>query len=305
MRRTVPILLMMTTWTTARAEPISFEEVREVVFREPLSRPPDYGHPELRMLLNGLSGAMFHRFYRTFQQDLDLKPWRTKLAHRVGVCADARWKIDGVSPATGLLDEGADIPALVRFAVGNNRPTPGPVPRIFSMAVKLFPTSDPRQAVETRNLHLFDQYAIDGDYRGTFLSHPPSGEHPLAFSNLAPVSKPHALLTTVLLAPFSPHPLTMPLYPLTEVDGTGARVMTPVTPHHVLLIPRPTARKVVARDFRDELRRYAPGELVFDVVIPRQPRFPESVAIGTLTVGHMVVSEACDATLHFRHHPWR
>ncbi len=71
------------------------------------------------------------------------------------------------------------------------------------------------------------------------------------------------------------------------------------TPTLLRLVPTVTGDVRVRADFRTELMSYKPGELVFQIVLPKEGR------VGTLTLGQPVLSAVCDTELHFHHHPAR
>ncbi|MEW5850027.1 MAG: hypothetical protein AB2A00_14660 [Myxococcota bacterium] len=300
-------LALLTLTAAATPQLYSYRQVRERVFKDPLTTPPPVETPEeLGILKALLSGGLNARFAGTFADASDFKDPARKLIHRPGICADGTWRIDVENPATGLLAVGTEVPAILRFGVGTNhvaRPARGG--RTFGLAVKLFPTQDPDQPVATRNLFIFDQYGLDGHARDHVLT-PDEGGEPIVLSNHTPANTLQSkLVSELVLARFDKTPLSRPLYPLTEVDAQGRPVSWPHTPDVIQLVPQKVRPRPLPPDFREELRSYAPDELVFDVVLPRQALVVERIRIGTLTVHHWVLSETCDGALHFHHHPTR
>lgn len=153
------------------------------------------------------------------------------------------------------------------------------------------------------NLALSDQFGINGQDRPLFLVSPPQ-HGPIKFMNHIWGSGNVAELVGRAFSRVDAQPGTRPTYPLASVDQKGAAVLNVQAPRtvHLVLRPLPHAPQPTA-DVRDELRQYKPGEIVMDVELPPQKGFPEGARIGTLSVGEMVVSVACDEELSFYHHP--
>jgi len=286
------------------ADGVSFAEVRAQVYAQPLASPPVYAWdtvPELSLVQGLVTGLLTARLAGTLASQEDFKEPGPKPIHRAGVCADAVWRITERTAATGLLAAGTTLPALVRFAVGTNRTVGnGFSARPFGFAVKLFPSPDPERRVTTSNLFIFDQYGLDGDTRPHFLQ-PAPGTPPLQFSNVVVPSGIAGKLGNLFLGRFDNKPDRRELYPLTGVDASGAPVAVPLTPYELRLVPRPVPADTVPPDYRDELMAYAPGTLVFDILLPAETGVRAAVPLGTLTVGQMVMSRVCDETLHFPH----
>jgi hypothetical protein len=158
--------------------------------------------------------------------------------------------------------------------------------------------------VVTRNLVLFDQYGLDGQSRRHFLR-PREDEPPLFFTNHVQASSVFTRPVLWVLGLYDRHPLYRSLAPLSDVDVVDSTPFSARVPEEIQLQPRVTGRHPgpVPEDYREELKQYGPGELVFDVVLPSQPLSPQVTRIGTLTVGEMVVSPVCDGALQFWHPP--
>jgi hypothetical protein len=223
----------------------------------------------------------------------------------MGVVYEAVWEITEESPATGLFAKGTKIPAIVRISAATAQVDWSPnADRVIGMAIKLFPTTDEDKPVTTANLFTLDQFGLGGSKCATLLQ----GEGPddvRYFRNIAPAKSLVTKVATGLFGRFDIHPDTRPLYPLTEVTSTGARVAKPVTPHEVQFYRRAKAQ---SRDFsldaRTELSTYRPGDLSFEIVIPAQKGFGNAnLPVGKLTLGKSVISVAGDQELHFHHHP--
>jgi hypothetical protein len=283
----------------------SYADARALVFANPVPDPlPSSGtFPEIALATDW--GPVLRRFGKVVKDPSDFAPAESRVMHRYGVCADAVWLMDAPSNATGLFREGTRVPALLRFSTGTNRTQHLPlIPRTWWLAIKLFPSTDNNEPVVTRNLLLADPFGLDGQARRHFLK-PADDDPPLYFSNRLAA---HGLLmpaVVFLLGRYDRHPLFRSLAPLAQVDVVDSQPFSVRVPQLVHLVPRPVPHHqgALPEDYREELRRYAPGELVFDVVLPSQPLSPQWTRIGTLTVGDMVVSPACDNSIQFRHPP--
>jgi hypothetical protein len=286
----------------------SFDAVKTRIYAEPLSVLPHYGGlgaaDTAAILIGSLKTALGIRAKATIADESDFKERTPKILHPMGVCASANWTITAASAATGLLSKGTHVNAIVRMSTGSDQIKwePGKT-RQFGLAVKLFPTQEPGTAVVTRNVFTLDQTGLNGDSRASYLS----GDGPedeVFFRNNAEGTGFAIEKLNALFAKVDIHPGHRPLYPLTEVTQNGAMVAVPVTPWEIRFVPHVTSKiEAFDVDFRTELAAAQPGQIYFDIVIPKQQGFAATQTIGKLVVGQPVVSVACDQELHFHHHP--
>jgi hypothetical protein len=288
----------------------SFEEVRRRIYEKPAQQLPEYpglGAIEFTKAYLLSKGEIVTRSRATLREPADFKAAAPKLLHPRGVCAEATWHIEEGSPATGLFQKGTKVRAIVRFSSGTqqSRHEPGKK-RILGMAVKLFPTRDIREAVETRNVFTLDRHGFEGSSRPSFFDEKP-GE-PLYFSNLAPPKSLVGKVANGFFGRFDLLPDRRPLYAPAGIDQTG-KTLKPVTPDEVRFYPirKTVPAGPVPADFREELLRYKAGEIAFKIVLPADSLLDWKTPkrIGTLVVGRPVVSAVCDLELHFHHHPNR
>jgi len=308
----IAVILLSVALVTpqSQAQPHSYNEVKEKIFAEPTADLPTYPFlpigPLVRAIFN-CGGKLINRVEGTLEEPTDFKDRDPKLLHPMGVVAEATWKIDQSSPLTGLLAVGTQVKAIVRLSTADGQTTyDEKKKRQFGIAIKLFPTSDDNQKVVTQNLFFLDQNGLDGGIRRRFLTPQYPGAE-LYFENSAPGGGLPGKIIAHVFKRYDVSPTVRPVYPLTEVDATGAKVSAPQTPRFIRLVPNLKNAKVnTAPDFRNELRRYKPGEITFDIVIPKQgATFPQDVKIGTLTLGTPIVSVVGDQELTFHHHPFR
>jgi hypothetical protein len=294
-------------------KPRSFREVRDLIYSHPQTYAPHYegfSFGDLAKAAIG-HGNLASRARWTLSTSDDFKPRGVKLLHPMGVCAEARWVIDAPSPASGLLARGTEVRAIVRMSnADSNEVWSEKTPRIFGLAVKLFPTSNEDEQVVTRNLFNLDQNSLSGGKRKSYLhvdswdGHSKSDE--IHFVNSAPAKTFVEKKATKIFGKFDFHPDRRPLYQLTEVTASNEDVVAPVTPEFLHFVPRPLGTREFQPDFRDNLMQYKEGEIAFDIVIPggQDAPFAQETRVGTLTLGQPVLSEVCDLELHFHHHPF-
>jgi hypothetical protein len=299
------VLALTALSTSSQAD--SFREVRDRVYRNPLTQLPENdglsGADFFKALL-GMKNALMERAGWTLSRGEDFKPRAPKLLHPMGVCAEATWTIDGSSPATGLLSQGTQVRAMVRFSTADGNTVFHPAfgqRRVSGFAIKLFPTQDENQSVYTRNLFFLDQGGLDGDTRTRWLGPGRDlNDGPIFFRNTAPGSGLGGKILTRLFRQLDLDPTRRPVEPLTSVDANDQAVASPLAPRELRLIPH--GKGYFDFDFRSEILSYGPGEIHFDIVIPAQNGFAEA-RIGSLVIGAPVVSTVCDQELHFHHHP--
>ncbi len=277
------------------------------VFANPHAQPPRdmfSAVPELGLALSGV--GVLKAFGRIVSSPVDFRDDTQKVVHRWGVCGEVVWEMDGEPHSYGgLFLPGTSVPGLMRMAAGTNRTVHFPgAPRTWGVAIKLFPSQDPDAPVVTQNVSLFDQYGLDGQARPYFLQ-TLEDDQPLFFSNQIRATALTSKMANLLLGRFDRAPKFRSLRNLAGVDANGQVPFTVTAPVVVQFYPRHSRHQVgtLPEDYRNELLAYAPGELVFDVVLPPQQGNPQTRRIGRVTVGRMVMSPVCDGALHFFHQP--
>jgi hypothetical protein len=292
--------------------------VRDAIFASPLQSPPKWEGIGPEQVFDAFflrSGEIVDRSHATFDNNTNFRPSRVKLLHPVGVCAEAEWAITKASRATGLFTEGTKVPAIVRFSTGTSDSlylAKGPG-RIFGLAVKLFPTQNPNQSVDTVNIQMLDKYGFDRSPRKRYFNEDDAnGATPVYFTNVAPAHSAFGKALATFFDRFDKPNFSRPVYPLAEVDQQGHSVREDVSPYEIRLIPHFKAHAEVATndsiDFRTELLDYKPHEVSLDIVLQSyepsagsETLVQSGEVIGQLTINRMVMSNDCDLTLHFNH----
>jgi hypothetical protein len=292
----------------ASAQAASFNEVKRQVYAQPLTTMPTYDPPLARAIGLALSvfrGELIDRAKATLSDTSDYRPARPKLLHTTGVCAEGTWKIDTETFATGLLSKGTEVKVMMRLSIATNSPVyVAGEKRHFTTAIKLFPTQNPDLAVQTANLFGFDQGGIPGTDRKSFFFADNGDPEAIYYTNdvlgRGFLSELGDRTFELLDAPST----FRALYPLSEVDASGALVDQPVAPRLIRIYPRMAPKSgPMPADFRTDILRYEAGELKFDIVLPEQNGVPTKVKIGTIVLGKPVVSAFCDLELHYHHAP--
>lgn len=264
-----------------------------------------------------------------------------KPLHPLGITFAARWEIGADSPFTGLFAPGVKLPyAIVRVSSGTRKAS-SQDKRIMGLAVKLFPTQDPKAKVLTRNILTLDQFGFDSDVRMRPF-HSDSGEG-VYYTNFAPPNDPDAFLPRNLNRFFNHFDAPnehRPVEGLAEIDAEGKPIRGKAcAPFEIVFRPLfeprfqvqegkpkgrrnqrtkdfrkiPEAKRAFEEgrlfrglpyDFRDLIRAYDPQDaLKFEICyVAWGPGRSTPTPLGTLTItSEAIVSDGGDLDLHFHH----
>jgi|GEM_PF-676932 len=289
----------------------SFQELRDALYAKPrganLPTHPGLASWDVISNLFGSEEKPTHglgiRSRRTLVDESDLRPREPKWLHPRGACAEARWIITEESPATGMFASGINVPAIVRVSTGDassSYPTEG---RIFGMAFKIFPTTNPRQKIKTANILTLDQDGFERTKRKFVFSGDKPGDQ-VYFTNVAPARSALGKFLSTFFDRFDLPNFARPLYATSGANLGGGDLMERVTPYEIRFVPEEKIF-VPARtysDFRLELQEKAPRTLKI-VLQSFNGREQLAKQIGRLELGDFVVSDFCDLDLHFHHSP--
>lgn len=292
---TTPILAAPNSYREV-VQKLKFNTTKELVDRKGL------GLMDLIGGLTGLGKKFRSRLEATTSDPSDFKPAENKLLHSRGVCAEAKWKILESTQATGLFQQGTEVPAVVRFSGGlDNSVWEENKTRLFGIAVKLFPTQHKQQKVQTANIFLMSQNGLEGDTRRDFFS---KADGEVVFSNVIPEPTGFALkLIGNLFKKFDPNAVERPLYAVAETYQNNQVVKNAKTPFQILVRAQEFGhRNKGGGDFRTEIMSYSPGQMKFDISVLMNKGDRESTQAGVLEIGQPFMSDTCDQELHFHHH---
>lgn len=280
------------------AEKSNFAAVWAAVKKHPL--PPPY--PKAKVSFWRLLGAGFRLLdsaKRTLDEHRDLLPHFDKLIRPNGVGLAGTWEITEETPYAGYFSRGSRAQVIARASVFSDDTDRGGY-RSFGLALKLYPSADPKDSgkFKTANVFLID------DNGGTktphfadasLMTHPKLSVH-------GGVLLHSPVLAVVALAQrlADRNPDYRQLYPISELGVARDGLEDVKTPERMMLKGAPGPR-VDAADFREELdaSKY-PGGLVFDVFTADGEHEPWS-KIGRITFTESAVSMVADHNLHFPH----
>ncbi len=287
----------------------SYNDLIQKTYARPLNRPPlrkGISSAEVAKALFAHKGRIVGDSVRSLEQNIDYHEPREKLLHPAGVCASVTWTIDRVTPATGLFSFGTRVNGIIRFSSGTSesRIDQNPAGRIFGLALKLFPTQNNDENVETQNIQMLDNYGFDRATRLRFF-HPDQNED-VFFTNIAPAKGLFGQALATFFDRFDRPNYSRPVYPLSEIDQYGKKVTFPLSPREIWFVQSFPKNNLYFKDFREELLSYDNNEVILDIYVRTFEKFylPEVAAqpIGRIVVSKMVVSDFCDLNLNF-HHP--
>jgi hypothetical protein len=290
----------------------SFASLRAALYANPRSDLPAHPGLDLMSVVKNMfldsadhpSEGLGIQSRRVFVDESDVRPTvEPKWLHPRGACAEARWIVTEPNPATGLFAAGTNIPALVRISSGDKAseyPTDG---RIFGMALKLFPTTDLNQAVNTTNMITLDQYGLERSKRPFLFVNEPASE-PVYFTNVAPAKSGLGKFLSKFFDRFDKPNFARPVYATAQAKVGGGEVEEFVTPYEVRFVASTPAVAAEAPfpDFRNEL--LTKQKRTLDIVIQSMDGNTHlAKTIGRLEFGDFVVSDFCDLSLGFHHSP--
>ena len=268
--------------------------------------------PEEKVSVDDFYSAMANHLLvaakRTLSDRSDLLPWFRKLIHPNGICLAGTWTITEETPYTGYFRKGTKGLIILRASTGMSAIRRDEY-RTFGIAGKLFPTLDPDAVVETANFTLTED--LGGRRRDHFLDSLNTND----IRSISPNGVHHVGKLIALAHEFTAaeHTLSVPQSLFRQVYSVGeageADPSRARSPKWLLITGAPDTKRVIADDFRDELRlaRY-PGGLRFQISTADEGTSLGSKAwkvIGAIDITADAVSDSCDHRLHFAHLPFR
>jgi hypothetical protein len=284
----------------AAYEGSSFADVWRIIKADP------YALPDQQVTLAAFFGFLRNRLAeagkRTISDPRDILPHFQKLIRPNGICLAGQWKITRDTPYSGYFAKGKVAPIIARASVAMRETNQGAY-RSFGMAGKLFPgaTRDGSAKVKTANFFVIDNNGgtLARHYVDTEMVTEPS----LSWNTSSIRHLPVLVAIAIAQRLADMHPERRQLYPIAEAGVTDPRAVR--SPRWMLIRGAAESPRVVAADFRDELRMArAKGALRFDILV-RDTRDQPWTPIGTIDFDDDVVSDGCDHRLHFSHPRWK
>jgi hypothetical protein len=243
---------------------------------------------------------------RTLVDHSDLLPYFQKLLHPNGICLAGDWVITEANPYSGYFRQGSHGLIIVRASTALSNTERGQY-RAFGFAGKIFPTLDADAVVKTANFFTIEN--LGGTLRDFFLDAENTND-------IIQVNKTTTLLANAAVAaavtnafgkadPQADSSLIAirQLYPISELGESDPNQVH--TPMWMMITGSPEVPRVLATDFRDELRvANYPGGLRFDILVSDQgSRTGPKIwtRIGYIELSDDAVSASCDHRLHFMH----
>lgn len=277
-------------------------DVWRVINQIPYSQLPS-DRVGYRSLFDGAISLIERSATRTLNNQNDLLPYFTKLAHPNGVCLKGEWKITKENPYTGLFKKDTKAIIIARASVALNDTKEGKF-RGFGLAGKIFPTLNENEVVKTANFFLID------DLGGTKATHYTDVE----MTNEPNVSKTWTVLKYIRYAlkvastfkKVDANPNMRQVYEVSESTRPASEKL--VNPKWMMVKASASQPKVNEADFRDELNINSNnGHLKFEIYTAdtKTRKRKHWSLIGEIIFTESVASEGCDHHLHFHHPKWR
>ncbi len=283
----------------------SFDEVWQQVASDPYADLP-HDTVTLASFYGFLVDHLLAASRRTLADHRDLLPYFRKLVHPNGICFAGEWVITEPNPYSGYFRAGSRGLIVARASTALSETRRGQY-RAFGFAGKIFPTLDPGQVVQTANFFTIEN--LGGTLRDYFLDAESTND--ILGVNATPAVVQYSGVGGAVIADFNlADPQLDPtlvavrqLYPISEIGEADASAVR--TPQWLMITGAPEVPRVLADDFRDELRlANYPGGLRFDILVSDQgTRVGPKVwtRIGYIEVDEDAVSQSCDHRLHFSH----
>jgi hypothetical protein len=286
-----------------------FADVWAEVASDPYAAMPQY-EVSFSSMWGFLDDRLLDASRRTLDNRNDLLPPFRKLLHPNGICLAGTWTITEDTPYTGYFRKGSQALFIGRASTALT-PTRAGEFRSFGFAGKLFPTGDANAEVPTANFFTIEN--LGGTLRPYFLDAQNTNDillilpTPVAFFNTpegANAARAFSIADETLDVTQT---LIRQLYPIAEAGEPDTSKT--VAPRWLMITGAPDVRRVVASDFRDELRlANYPDGLRFDIrTADVGTRLGPKAwkTIGTIDIKADALTDSCDHRLHFSHPRFR
>lgn len=301
------VIVGSTTATVSQAL-TSFSEIERVLFSQPYQELPQF--PVNRKLFgdkNGPDNKLLKAARRTLVLEDDLYdfPEGQKLLQANGICFSGNWIMSADSGFSGLLKGPLRLPVIARVSVSLGG-TKQKDKRAMGMAIKIFPTDNPHQPVETLNIFLMNSMGGVRTRHVLDLSmdnEPPVGGLP----GLSSLGTALRLLKDLEQADReqSNGQADAGFRPVSHLAKYGEDELV-IAPRWLRINAAEDTPRVDFDDFRDELRleNYPANKISWKVEAAASAEGKSRANwshIGYMEFSKSVSSSACDRRLHFKH----
>jgi hypothetical protein len=283
----------------------SFDQVWNQVASDPYADLPQV-EVSLAHFYGFLVDHLLESSKRTIADKRDLLPYFDKVLHPNGICFAGEWVITEANPYSGYFKQGSRGLIVARASAALSETKHGEL-RAWGFAGKIFPTEDPAKVVKTANFFTIENLGgtlhdfLDAENTNDIIN---VAATPVLVKNAGVAA---AVTTDFNLADPQLDPTLIAvrqLYPISELgESDPAKVKTP---RWMRIMGSPETPRVVADDFRDELRvgNFLPGTLRFDIAVSDVgSRLGPRVwtTIGYIELDEDALTASCDHRLHFSH----
>jgi hypothetical protein len=278
--------------------PHSFESVWNEVSSNPLNKLPQ-NNVLYSKLSKGNVSTIFEDAKRTLNNKADILASFDKLAHPNGICFKGTWSINKKNIYTGYFKKDSKALIIVRASTALSNTTSAEK-RAFGFAGKIFPTMDSKKVNKesTANFFLVDDLGgTDSLYytESVLINEPKVSFTYELFKNLF-----YAIKVANTFEKSDKNSGIRQLYEISQLGEIGKSFITPKW----LKLDASDNKKVLEKDFRDELKIKNDKKLVFKIlvaskIVDDKKNWNE---IGIIILDTSIISNSCDHRLHF-HHP--
>ena len=297
---------LMTQVAHAEYQGSSVDEVWEQVSSDPYNRLPQT-RVTFWSFFSGFRDILLKASKRTLSNDEDTLPYFKKLLHPNGICLKGTWNITEETDYTGAFSTGTQMPIIARASTALSNTKTGQN-RAFSLAGKLFPTTEGETHTPVKTGNFFTIEDLGGNYKRYFLD-AQNGNDILKVTPSLTIFL-NSILGVIVGKDFAIADRSTPqttlireLYPISELGLSSAEEA--ITPIWMNIDGSQDVPRIDATDFRHELNvENYPEGLRFDITVASKGfrlGWKDWQKIGYIEFEESVTSASCDHRIHFAH----
>jgi len=247
---------------------------------------------------------IFEDAKRTLNNHKDMLKSFNKLAHPNGVCLRGLWSIDKKNPYSGYFKKGSEALVIARASSALNNTKKGEI-RAFGLAIKLFPTTNPKKINQKDSANFFVIDDLGGTDAPYFTDVALTNEPDISTNFVVLKFALYALEVKNAFEDADENPNIRQVY---EISYLGEdKFASIITPKWIKIEAKKGQTKTEATDFREEFFLKEGEKLIFNISVAstQTDKVKNWNKIGTITFDKAVVSNTCDHRLHFHHPKWK